>query len=125
MADLRQPSEELSTSRQWHAGEVELELGLVALAVAGAVEHRVDPGEDILGAEGLPEIATTVADESQFGGGCNLLDEPRIQVRRPAVLALGPAAEQRCICTSNPRIEVNGEKITSLACSIGKPSSYR
>ena len=54
MSSRRQFSEEFSTSRQRHAGEVELEWGLVALAVAGAVEHRVDPGEDILWAEGLP-----------------------------------------------------------------------
>ena len=40
-----------SAAGQRHAGEVELELAFVALAVAGAVEHSVDPREDVLGAE--------------------------------------------------------------------------
>ena len=75
MSSRRQFSEEFSASRQRHAGEVELELGLVMAAVAGAVEHRVDVGEDVLRAEGLAEIAASVADESQFGGGCYLLDK--------------------------------------------------
>ena len=64
MAGLRQLSEEVDTSGQRHAGEVELEVGLVAAAVAGAVEHRVDVGEYVLRAEGLAEIAASVADES-------------------------------------------------------------
>ena len=50
-------------------------MGLVALSVAGAVQHPVDPSEDVLGTEGVAEIAAAVADESQFGGGCNMLDE--------------------------------------------------
>ena len=44
--------EEAGGARQRNAGEVELEVGLVALAVAGAVEDGVDVGEHILGAEG-------------------------------------------------------------------------
>ena len=118
MAGLRQPPEELSISRRRHAGEVELELGLVALAVAGAVEHRVDPGEDVLGAESVAEIAAAVADESQFGGGCNLLDEPRVQIRRATVLALGPAAEQRPVGLADSGIEVKREAQRSSLPSV-------
>ena len=45
MAGRSQLSEEVDAAGQRHAGEVELEMSLVLLAVTGAVEHRVDPGD--------------------------------------------------------------------------------
>jgi len=75
MAERRELSYEVDMFGQRHAREVELELRLVALTVAGTVEHRVDVGEDVLRAESRVQVAAAIADEAQPDSSSDLVDE--------------------------------------------------
>ena len=65
---LRQLSEDVRVPRWRNAGEVELEVCPTEAAVGRAVEHGVDPGEQVLGAKGGPQVAAAVRSEGRWPG---------------------------------------------------------